>query len=263
MRPFHDHTHDHDTEAQGPGAPSAVDRYLVRLAVELHARHLDPVRVGLVLAETHAHVLDSGEDPSESFGDPTAYAEEIAASLPSYDATDWEYRTFSATAADEREILAQAGRQGWELVGCGALALHCRRPRLPAATATSFPGLHQWEYRRRVSVRPVEAAGALAPQGWQLAASWLPFLYFKRPVRTPVEPDHVIEGHDSDFLPLMWVVLGGAIVVGVLTTVGEVLAEDMAWLRWTVIGLQLGYIALVAGLTARYVKRHNDRTGES
>ncbi|MCX9146977.1 hypothetical protein [Erythrobacter sp. WG] len=72
-----------------------------------------------------------------------------------------------ATAFNEMTILREEGRKGNELIGVGPLVLRFRRtPQI-------------WEYRRDIGLASFVD---LERQGWTLAASWLPFRYWKRPV---------------------------------------------------------------------------------
>lgn len=73
-----------------------------------------------------------------------------------------------ATAFNEMSILREEGAKEHELVAVAALALVFRRTD------------HQWEYRRVIS--SAAAVGRMEQDGWTYVASWLPFLYFKRPV---------------------------------------------------------------------------------
>lgn len=72
-----------------------------------------------------------------------------------------------ASAFNEMNILRQEGRKGNELVDVGPMKLVFRRT--PQA----------WEYRRDLGIA---SFADLERQGWVLAASWLPFRYWKRPV---------------------------------------------------------------------------------
>ena len=66
--------------------------------------------------------------------------------------------------------LEKAGREGWELIGCG-LRLFCRR---------RTGGSLRWEYRRRIGGPRVDAE--LARNGWELATTWMVFRYYRRRV---------------------------------------------------------------------------------
>jgi hypothetical protein len=71
-----------------------------------------------------------------------------------------------ATAFNEMSILREEGRKGNELVGVGPMRLMFRHTD------------HAWEYRRDLGIA---SFADLERQGWVLAASWLPFRYWKRP----------------------------------------------------------------------------------
>lgn len=59
-----------------PGGLAAAWRQDLVLALRL--RDVPGVRIGEVLAEVEAHCADSGQGPGEAFGDPDAYAAELA-----------------------------------------------------------------------------------------------------------------------------------------------------------------------------------------
>lgn len=73
---------------------------------------------------------------------------------------------YGAHAFNEMSILREEGRQGHELIGVGPLQLTFRRTDVC------------WEYRRVIG-----GSAALEREGWIEVASWLPFVYFKRPAR--------------------------------------------------------------------------------
>jgi hypothetical protein len=73
-----------------------------------------------------------------------------------------------ATAFNEMSILRTEGSKGNELVRTGALILVFR------------PTAHAWEYRRRIGGGATVAE--MMRGGWTFVSSWMPFLYFKRPV---------------------------------------------------------------------------------
>lgn len=93
--------------------------YLAELERALKRRGLDEARTAEVIREMSNHFAESGERPVEAFGEPEQYAAALlAADQPEGDADErYEARTFRATAADEVEILADLGRDGWELTG--------------------------------------------------------------------------------------------------------------------------------------------------
>jgi hypothetical protein len=74
-----------------------------------------------------------------------------------------------ATAFNEMRILREEGLKGGELVRTGALTLVFR------------PTGQPWEYRRRLGA--VSAVAEMKKEGWEYVSSWLPFHYFKRPLR--------------------------------------------------------------------------------
>jgi hypothetical protein len=73
-----------------------------------------------------------------------------------------------ATAFNEMSILRSEGSKGNELIRTGALILVFR------------PTAHQWEYRRRIGGGSTVAE--MMRGGWTYVSSWMPFLYFKRPL---------------------------------------------------------------------------------
>lgn len=75
-----------------------------------------------------------------------------------------------ANAFNEMTILREEGRNGNELVATGAFTLTFR------------PTDHAWEYCRRIGGAGMKAD--MKDAGWSHASSWLPFLYFKRPLRS-------------------------------------------------------------------------------
>ncbi len=106
-----------------------LENYLTDLAAALQRRGAEGQRISDAVAEIEARVKDSGEDPVVAFGSPDAYAEQVMLRDERSQQADWDWRTFRATAFDEMALLADAGRQGWELVDVGFYALHCKRPR--------------------------------------------------------------------------------------------------------------------------------------
>lgn len=55
----------------------AVAAYRDKLLVALRLREVPGDRIGEVLAEVEAHVAETGEDPTEAFGPPRRYADEV------------------------------------------------------------------------------------------------------------------------------------------------------------------------------------------
>jgi len=105
--------------------------YLAALERALKRRGLDEFRTAEVIREMANHVAESGDRPLEAFGEPEQYAAALlGADQPEGEADRrYEARTFRATAADEMAILAELGRDGWELTGVRDFGLHARRPR--------------------------------------------------------------------------------------------------------------------------------------
>ncbi|MDQ3305551.1 MAG: hypothetical protein M3535_06135 [Actinomycetota bacterium] len=118
--------------------------YLEQLEHALRRRGLDETRTAEVLEEISDHLAQSGDRPHEAFGEPEQYAAAlVAADQPEGDPGQrYEARTFRATARDEVEILADLGRDGWELTGVRDFGLHARRLMEPEARPT-------WEHTRR------------------------------------------------------------------------------------------------------------------
>ncbi|MDQ3641232.1 MAG: hypothetical protein M3450_07165 [Actinomycetota bacterium] len=150
--------------------------YLEQLEEALGRRGLDPSRTAEVIREVADHLAQSGEGPVEAFGAPEQYAAElVAADPPDGDAGPaYEARTFRATAFDEEEILADLGRDGWELTGVRDFGLHARRPRASDERTT-------WEYSRRTGLRRGPVLEAMEGDGWIPCGRWVTYHYFKRP----------------------------------------------------------------------------------
>ena len=154
--------------------------YLEQLGRALRRRGLEPSRTAEVVGEVADHLAESGERPVDAFGDPEQYAATLLAADPSGggDEPAYEARTFRATAFDEEEILADLGRDGWELTGVRDFGLHARRPRSAEARRT-------WEYARRTGVRRSVVVDAMETDGWIPCGRWVTYHYFKRPSSGP------------------------------------------------------------------------------
>lgn len=154
------------------------DTYLEQLENALRRRGLDSAHTAEVLEEVTNHLNESGDRPLEAFGEPDEYAAALVATNQS-DAADpeqgYEVRTFRAAAFDEVDILADLGRDGWELTGVRDFGLHARRPEDPTARAT-------WEYKRRQAVRRGPVLEEMEAAGWTQCGHWVTFRYFKRPM---------------------------------------------------------------------------------
>lgn len=149
--------------------------YLMQLERALIRRGLDDARTADVIGELSSHLNDSGERPLEAFGDPEQYAAALlTVDEPDDDAGErYEARTFRATAGDELDILAELGRDGWELTGVRDFGLHARRPDATQSRRT-------WRYARRTAIRREPVLAQMQAQGWTACGRWLTFHYFKR-----------------------------------------------------------------------------------
>jgi hypothetical protein len=76
-------------------------------------------------------------------------------------------RIEGATAFNEMQLLAAEGKQGFHLVGLGALYLLVK------------PSKHVWEHRRETALS-LGSRARLETAGWTYVGSWFPFQYFKR-----------------------------------------------------------------------------------
>ena len=155
----------------------SIESYLSDLAVQLQIRGASDRRIQDITAEVENHLRESDEDPLEAFGGALEYAEKMVsrderANTKAKD-SPWDNRVFTATAFDEMEILAIAGREGWELIDVGALALFCRRP-------IDNNRIDQWEYKRRIGLHRLVIVEEMMAQEWEPCGNWLPFHYYKR-----------------------------------------------------------------------------------
>jgi hypothetical protein len=76
-------------------------------------------------------------------------------------------RIEGATAFNEMQLLAAQGKEGFHLVGFGALFLLVK------------PSRHTWEHRRETALIPGSRA-RLEAAGWTYVGGWFPFQYYKR-----------------------------------------------------------------------------------
>lgn len=155
--------------------------YLEQLEIALRRRGLDSTHTSEVIEEVNNHLNESGDTPLETFGEPDEYATALIAS-DQPDAADpeqgYEVRTFRATAFDEMDILADLGRDGWELTGVRDFGLHARRPEDPTARS-------EWDYERRQAIRRGPALEDMEAAGWTQCGRWVTFHYFKRRTHPP------------------------------------------------------------------------------
>jgi hypothetical protein len=151
---------------------TSTKRYLEELRTRLRARGVASEHVDEVVREAESHLAEAGGDPATALGPVDEFVEAFATrggETATWDGP-WEYRTLDgATAFNELALLAEAGRDRWELIGCGPLQLHFRR------RAGAPP---RWEYRRRVGGPGLDAE--LAREGWELATTWMLFRYYRR-----------------------------------------------------------------------------------
>ncbi len=163
------------------------ETYLSQLTAQLHCRGVDEDRIGEIIKEVENHLQEGGEDPENAFGPAEHYAEKMAVFTENHKHSQspgqWHKRTFRATALDEMEILRWAGREGWELVNVGALALFCRRP-------VNLSGAFHWDYVRRTGVQARSIGEEMAAGGWKPCGNWIVFHYFKRKIGVLDSPDN-------------------------------------------------------------------------
>jgi len=87
---------------------------------------------------------------------------------------NWEYQDRTATAFDEIGVLEQMGREGWEMMGFGALVLRFRRPENSTLR-------QPWEYQRINGLLAASKRTGLERADWLYCGSWMGvFHYFKR-----------------------------------------------------------------------------------
>lgn len=154
---------------------TASEAYLIELRNQLRARGVVPNDAEEIVREAESHLAQSGGDPVEDLGSAEEFASAIVSrgsEPPGADRDGWEHRTITgATAFNEMRMLAEAGCDGWQLVGCAPFQLQVRRP---------LSGGPRWEYRRAVG-GPVNDS-RLTGEGWHLATTWMIFRYYRRPV---------------------------------------------------------------------------------
>lgn len=92
--------------------------------LELRLRRVDGRRIGAALAEVEAHCAESGETAREAFGDPSAYAVELAPAMPD---EPWGWR---------RELAASALGLGGMLTTLAAVGAWQAGTRIELTTGT-------------------------------------------------------------------------------------------------------------------------------
>ncbi len=156
-----------------------TETYLEDLTAHLQQRGVDNDKIRDIVSEAETHLAESGEGAVEAFGSVEEYAEKMAIHEEKLavqtEKPNHLHRTFRATAFGEMAILEFAGREGWELVDVGALALYCRRP-------ADENRVCRWEYKRRTGRHGKIILDEMVNAGWEPCGNWLPFHYFKREV---------------------------------------------------------------------------------
>jgi hypothetical protein len=102
---------------RGSALPTAYDEELL---LALRLRDVPGDRIGEVLAEVQSHVAETGEDPRTAFGDPKAYASEVAEAL-GITRSGWRAWVALVTWRDGVRVLV--GAAGARLLGDGCLAV--------------------------------------------------------------------------------------------------------------------------------------------
>lgn len=82
------------------------DDYQQQLLLALRLRNVRGPRIAEVLAEVDSHVAETGEDAYQAFGEPGAYADEIAGALGSKEPLSWRSIFRSLTWRDGLTFLA-------------------------------------------------------------------------------------------------------------------------------------------------------------
>jgi hypothetical protein len=158
--------------------------YFEELARRLREAGVPADRAADLADDLTAYVTESGTAPEDEFGPPAAFAEQLVgtAEAPSTPAETDERWEFHADAFNEMGLLRRFGDQGWEVVSYTLpTGFACRR---------SLESPQRWEYRREI-VPPARAEATitrLAEDGWELAATYMFWHYFKRPVAATTGP---------------------------------------------------------------------------
>ncbi|WP_329519398.1 hypothetical protein [Spirillospora sp. NBC_01491] len=239
--------------------------YFDELAARLRDCGVPAAEVAGTVDDLAAYLAESGTAPEDEFGPVADFAAELAAApdtapdgtpgAPDPDAETWD---FHADAFNEVGKLNEFGGQGWEVLSYDAKAgFACRR---------SLDRPQRWEYRREIVPPPRRRAAAerLADDGWEVAAAWTIWLYFKRPAAATVGPAAEIDAPpDAPRRRMYWsrglavylvLVIAGveALVFGlsVLTT-GETPGHGAVrgFLMGFPVGSLLGLALLAVGIT--------------
>jgi hypothetical protein len=148
------HTQDHDTE-----------RYAQQLLLALRGREVPSERIAEVVAEVESHVSETGEDPREAFGSPSAYAATVAGA-----------RTFGWRTAIAVAVGALAGYTAAEVTftfGRGADDVHGIPVGTAAVVAVALVALTAVLAQRhhRPVIDPRDGSRRLSGGGWPTVAA--------------------------------------------------------------------------------------------
>jgi hypothetical protein len=159
--------------------------YFEELSERLRQGGVPADRATDMIDDLSAYLAESGTDPHDEFGPAETFAAQLLATAPaasdSAPGPSDERWTFHADAFNEMDLLREFGDQGWEVVSYDlATGFDCRR---------SLENPQRWEYRREIVPRnPGAVAGRLAEDGWEPAATYMFWRYFKRPVAATTGP---------------------------------------------------------------------------
>jgi hypothetical protein len=174
---------------------TAPESYFTTLARELAAAGVPADRVTTTIADLESHLAETGTAPEAEFGPAADFAAQLAfANHPQATETAPEAAPDAAIAtwrwmADiwaDRQRLNEFGAQGWEVE---------RVDRLGRFVTHRDPSqAQQWEYRRDTVARTDRTthAAELAPDGWEPCGTWLPYVYYKRPLAADLGPAAVV-----------------------------------------------------------------------
>jgi hypothetical protein len=164
--------------------------YFKELSDRLRQGGVPADRASDMIDDLSAYLAESGTDPHDEFGSAESFAAQLLADAPTPsrsapDPSD-ERWTFHADAFNEMDLLREFGDQGWEVVSYDlATGYDCRR---------SLENPQRWEYRREIVSRNFDSvAERLAEDGWEPAATYMFWRYFKRPVAATTGPAAALE----------------------------------------------------------------------
>lgn len=161
------------------------DRYLDDLARRLTGAGVPADRAAGVVDDLRDYLAEAGAGAEDEFGPVEAFAEQLTAPGPPHGPGPSEADetwAFHADAFTEMALLREFGDQGWEVVSYDLVkGFDCRR---------SLERPQRWEYLRKAV--PPKRVGAvrerLAEDGWETAAVFGRWHYFKRPVAATTGP---------------------------------------------------------------------------